>query len=144
MESVENYRRELDLDTGIASVTYESDGVTYTREVFASAPDQVIVLHMTCDRPGGITCSVMMDRPLNSHSWVEGPNRLVMRGTTVKFFTKAEVTTVGGNVGLAGDMSASWSPSPGRSLVVVDHHLHSQVVDGVGIGPERRLARPIP
>ncbi len=36
-----DYRRELDLDTGIASVRYTAGGVRYVREVFASAPGQV-------------------------------------------------------------------------------------------------------
>ncbi len=116
--SMENYRRELDLDTGIASVTFESGGVTYTREVFASDPDQVVVVHMTADRPGSITCSVTLDRQLNYHVWSEAPNRLVMRGTTVKFFAKAEVTTSGGMVGPSGDTSSGWNPSPGRTIVI--------------------------
>ena len=46
------YRRELDLDTATATVSYTSDGVRYTREVFASAPDNVIVVRLTADKPG--------------------------------------------------------------------------------------------
>ena len=49
---IADYRRELDLDTAIARVTYRVDGVRYTREVFASHPDQVIVVRLTVDRPG--------------------------------------------------------------------------------------------
>ena len=40
------YRRWLDLATATAGVTYTRDGVTYTREVFISAPDQVIVIRL--------------------------------------------------------------------------------------------------
>ena len=38
------YRRELDMDSAIARVTYQVGGVHYTREVFASFPDQVLVV----------------------------------------------------------------------------------------------------
>lgn len=53
--NVTEYRRELDLDSAVARVRYRADGVTYTREVFASAPDQVLVMRLTADRPGAIT-----------------------------------------------------------------------------------------
>src|SRR4051812_38654764 len=36
------YRRWLDLGTATAGVTYQRGGVTFTREIFASQPDQVI------------------------------------------------------------------------------------------------------
>ena len=37
------YRRELDLDRGVITVSYRQDGVTFTREIFASYPDRVLV-----------------------------------------------------------------------------------------------------
>ncbi len=55
---VTNYRRQLDLDAAIATVQYEHDGVTYTREALASYPDQVIALRLQASRPGAITCRV--------------------------------------------------------------------------------------
>jgi len=39
VQEASEYRRELDLDTGIVTVAYEADGVAYTREAFASFPD---------------------------------------------------------------------------------------------------------
>jgi alpha-L-fucosidase 2 len=53
-EKVEGYRRELDLDTAIATTTYRVNGVTYTRQALASWPDQVIVIRIGCSRPGSI------------------------------------------------------------------------------------------
>jgi len=52
---VQNYRRELDLETGIARTTFEHDGARFTREVFASQPGQAIVVRLTCDRPRRIS-----------------------------------------------------------------------------------------
>ena len=54
-DSVTDYKRWLDLETGISGVSYISGGVHYTREVFASAPDQVIVVHITANKPGSIS-----------------------------------------------------------------------------------------
>jgi len=51
---IDDYRRELDMDTGIATVRYKANSVTYTREVFVSAADQVTVVRLTADRPGAI------------------------------------------------------------------------------------------
>jgi alpha-L-fucosidase 2 len=50
-----DYVRELDLDTAIARVSYQSGDAKFTREVFSSAVDQVIVIRLTCDRPGRLT-----------------------------------------------------------------------------------------
>ncbi len=54
-EKATNYRRELDLDTAIARTSYEVNGVTYTREVIASYPDNVIVVHLSASQPGALT-----------------------------------------------------------------------------------------
>jgi len=53
--SVSDYRRELDLDAAIARVRYSSKGVTFTREVFSSEPDQVIVVRLEADKPGSVS-----------------------------------------------------------------------------------------
>jgi len=50
-----DFRRELDLDTAIASVSYRSGDVRFTREVFSSPVDQVIVVRLSADQPGQLT-----------------------------------------------------------------------------------------
>jgi len=54
-DSITNYKRWLNLEDGVAGVTYSANGVTYQRQVFASAPDQVIVVRITADKPGAIS-----------------------------------------------------------------------------------------
>jgi alpha-L-fucosidase 2 len=54
-DSITNYKRWLDLENGISGVSYVSDGITYQREVFSSAPDQVIVVRITANKPGSIS-----------------------------------------------------------------------------------------
>ena len=63
---VSGYRRELNLDTAIATVTYQVDGATFTRQTFASAPAQVIVTRLTCSRPGGLHCRVHLNSQLHA------------------------------------------------------------------------------
>ena len=59
-ERATNYRRELSLDDAIARVSYEVGGVTFTRELFASAPDQTIVIRLTASRAGALTFSAQL------------------------------------------------------------------------------------
>jgi alpha-L-fucosidase 2 len=60
-----SYTRDLDLDSAISSVHYTVDGVTFTRECFISAVDQVLVLYLTSDQPGQITFTAALDSPLH-------------------------------------------------------------------------------
>src|SRR5215469_3433464 len=48
--AVESYRLQLDLDTAIAKVIFHHRGITFTREIFSSAPDQVIVIRLSSDK----------------------------------------------------------------------------------------------
>ncbi|HMQ60407.1 MAG TPA: glycoside hydrolase family 95 protein [Flavilitoribacter sp.] len=49
------YRRELDLETGIATVSYTADGTRYKREMWASFPDQAISIRLTADKKGRLS-----------------------------------------------------------------------------------------
>ena len=60
----DTYRRWLDLDSAVAGVRYTLGGATFTREAFASAPDQAIVVRLTCDQPGLISFTAALDSQL--------------------------------------------------------------------------------
>jgi len=51
----EDYRRELDLDTAVATTTYTVGGTRYTREVFCSHPAQALVVRVTADKPKSVS-----------------------------------------------------------------------------------------
>lgn len=115
-----DYRRELDLDTGIASVSFRSGGTKFTRKVFASAPDQVIVMRLTADVAGRLACKVKLaggeaGEP-QADEWfttkAAGPDELVLRGRTashygiegrVQYEARAKVLVEGGETGIDGD-----------------------------------------
>jgi alpha-L-fucosidase 2 len=62
-DKVEAYRRELDLDTAVATTTYRVNGTTYTRRAFASFPDQVIVIRLRCDSAGALSFTAALSSP---------------------------------------------------------------------------------
>src|SRR5919205_4394983 len=75
-----SYRRDLDLHTAIASVCYQVDDVTFTREVFVSAPDQVLVLHLRADRPRRLSLTATLTTPHPYHVERRGSAGLALHG----------------------------------------------------------------
>ncbi|WP_276379621.1 glycoside hydrolase family 95 protein [Flavobacterium sp. H4147] len=75
-----NYYRELDLANATSKVTYEMDGVKYTREYFVSAPDQVMVIKLTSSEKGALNFDISLKSLLKSEVAVRN-NVLVMNGT---------------------------------------------------------------
>src|SRR6478735_3666987 len=74
------YERTLDLTRAITTVRYQAGGATYTREVFSSFPDQVIVVRLTCDQPGKINVSVGADSLLRHAVKTDGTDTLLVTG----------------------------------------------------------------
>ena len=58
-----DYRRDLDMETGITTVKYKIGDVEYTREVFVSYPDRVLVMKISADKPGTLSFDVGLDTP---------------------------------------------------------------------------------
>ncbi|MBM4225609.1 MAG: glycoside hydrolase family 95 protein, partial [Gammaproteobacteria bacterium] len=79
---VKNFRRSLDLDTGIAKTEYEWAGARYRTEVFASNPDDVIVLRLSADQPAGLSFSFSLDPgELPGEVSVHGTDTLILGGS---------------------------------------------------------------
>ncbi len=100
---VTNYKRQLDLQTGVLRVSYMLDGRYYAREMFASAPDNVIVLHLTADQPEALSFTLSLDRPddfsvkvLDSHNiaLTQGPKHI----DQIRFQGQVRVLATGGKV----------------------------------------------
>lgn len=67
-EDVTSYRRSLDLDSALAAVSYQVGDCRYTREIFSSAPDQVIVVRLSASKPSALDCEVRLTSQLRSKS----------------------------------------------------------------------------
>lgn len=78
--AVENYERLLDLQLAQAIVSYRAGGADYTRRVFSSYPDQVLVVRLECDRPGGLTFTARLSRPADATVEYPSPQSAVLRG----------------------------------------------------------------
>jgi alpha-L-fucosidase 2 len=79
-ENAVDYRRELDLQTGIAKVTYRMGEDVFTREVFISAPDQALVVRLTCTHPHRVSLRAALTRSQDAQTVPAGADRLILTG----------------------------------------------------------------
>jgi alpha-L-fucosidase 2 len=107
-----DYRRSLDLNTAVLSVSYKIANTTFKREVFASPVDQVIVVHLTADKPGQISFTTSMRTPQKVVVTIENGDTLVMNGTnssssgikgTLKFEARVKIIPTGGLISTNND-----------------------------------------
>ncbi len=102
-EKAIDYRRELDLETAVAKVSYRLNEAAYERRVFASRPDQVIVMRFTANKPGLVSFAAMMDSPHKQASVraIDGA-QIVLNGRIeeggLKFEARLRITANGGKV----------------------------------------------
>ncbi len=80
--TVTDYRRELDLETGIARVSFRKGGGKVEYEVYSSAPDDIMVITLKSDREGGLDMSLSMERRQDAAITVT-ENRIDMEGQVV-------------------------------------------------------------
>ncbi len=111
-EETAAYRRSLDLQNAVASVSYQKDVITYTREALASAPDEVMVFRFTADKPGKISFSATLDRLQSFTTTADGTNGLLMTGNTasgqpdvegMQFVARLHALNTGGTVTVEND-----------------------------------------
>lgn len=79
--SKETYHRELDLDNATALIKYSVGDVEFTREHFASNPDQVIVTKISANKSGSVSFTVSLDSKLHHNSQVRGQNQIILEGS---------------------------------------------------------------
>ncbi|MGB7070769.1 MAG: glycoside hydrolase family 95 protein [Pyrinomonadaceae bacterium] len=76
----QDYRRELNLSEAVGRVTFEQNGVRYSREIFVSAPDEAIIIRLTADKAGSLNFFAALDRPERFETSADGANGLLMSG----------------------------------------------------------------
>ena len=121
-EQVSDYRRDLNLDTAVATVRYSIGDVRFVREALVSPVDQVVVVRLSASRPGQISLSAQLTGYRNeAHSnygsefyRIDGvqPDTLQLHGRTstylgvegrVRFFSRAKFIVDGGSMGVDDD-----------------------------------------
>ncbi|MBI5281827.1 MAG: glycoside hydrolase family 95 protein [Candidatus Solibacter usitatus] len=115
LDEVSAYRRELDLDTAVATTSFVHSGARHTRQVFVS-PEQAIVVRLACDQPGRVSARVRLHRAQNAFCTADpaDPRRLILRGQLtaieprsgqdlgLRFEARLEAAATGGSL-RAGD-----------------------------------------
>ena len=79
------YRRALNLQTAIATTHYQLGNVTYTREAFVSAVDQVLVIQLTCNQPGQLRFTAALHSPLRHTTAADVPGQLSLTGEAPRY-----------------------------------------------------------
>ncbi|WP_461087051.1 glycoside hydrolase family 95 protein [Streptomyces deserti] len=101
------YRRELDLDNGVASVVHTHRQVRHQRDFFASHPDGVIVGRISADRPGNVTFTLRYTSPRSDYEAAAAGGTLTVRGALkdngLRFETRIRVRSKGGTVSSHAD-----------------------------------------
>ena len=122
-DAATDYRRQLDLDAGIATTSYRVGEATFTREVLASAVDQVVAVRLSADRPGALSFSARLvggedGEPRDDESFAtvaEAPDTLVLRGRSasylgipgrVEYEARVKLAVEGGTATVDGDSLA--------------------------------------
>lgn len=104
--SVGGYKRELWLDQAIAETRFTQDGAQFTRTVFSSAPANALVMRLTANKPGQITCAVELTRGRDANASAEAPGQILLTGSTpfggVRFAVVLEARAEGGRIRVDG------------------------------------------
>ena len=75
-----NYSRQLDLATAVATTKYTVDDINYTREVFSSFTDNVIIMRITADKPNSISFTAGYDSPVKDYKVQAKGDKLILKG----------------------------------------------------------------
>nr|WP_294942782.1 glycoside hydrolase family 95 protein [uncultured Mucilaginibacter sp.] len=79
--AISNYYRDLNIGDAVATTRFTVNGVTYTRQLFSSAPAQVMVLRLTASKANQLTLKVLASMQLKSRKSVIGQNTILFKGS---------------------------------------------------------------
>ena len=98
-----NYTRYLNLETAIAGVEYQSQGVSYSREYFANHPDDVIAMRFSANKKGKISFTLNLKGAHEEQTQIDG-NTLSISGklTLLSYRAELKVLTDGGTISTEG------------------------------------------
>lgn len=80
VEQAADYRRSLDVRSGIQTTSFRAGHLFVTREAIASAPDGVIVLRLKSSKKGGLSGRASLTGPYQTSQAPHGPATLLAQG----------------------------------------------------------------
>ncbi|MFD1673839.1 glycosyl hydrolase family 95 catalytic domain-containing protein [Alicyclobacillus fodiniaquatilis] len=108
---VVDYERELDIERAVTTIRYKQGGIRFTREMFASYPDQGLIIRFKADKPGAISFQARLTRARSRYAETIqkcGPAGILMRGNAggengSDFSTILKCSAEGGRVQTIGE-----------------------------------------
>ncbi len=100
-----DYYRDLDISKAVASVSFKVNGTVFHREVFTSFTNQVVIVRLTADKPGSISCNAFITTPHQKFNITNDSSSLILSGITethenqsgkVHFYTEIKAKVFGG------------------------------------------------
>lgn len=88
------YYRSLDISNATAKTTFKINGVNYSREVFISAPDQVIIIKLSCSQKGGLNFTASTQSQLLFKNSVVSSSEIAMKGKAPSHVTPSYMDTM--------------------------------------------------
>ena len=92
-KNVSNYQRDLNLGDAVASVSYDAEGVHYTREYFSTYPDKVSVMLLSASQSGALSFTLRPIAPY-VHDYLNTPGDGM--GKTGKTVAEGDTVIVSG------------------------------------------------
>ncbi len=112
---IRNYRRELNLRSGVAATRFEIGDVSYRREYFVSRAADVIVVRLEASQPV-LNLSATLSRPERSKAVIEN-GRIRMTGT----LATGDSTTSGVSYSAIADISSNGNQQNTESAIQIDN-----------------------
>ncbi|HVW59920.1 MAG TPA: glycoside hydrolase family 95 protein, partial [Puia sp.] len=103
---ITNYNRWLDIDKAVAGTSFTAGACHFSREVFSSAPDQVLVEKLNSSVKGSLSFEISLGRAERAVTRIVGRNKLVMTGNTgntLRYEVQLTVLTTGGVLSVKED-----------------------------------------
>lgn len=125
-EEVTNYYRDLNISKAVSSSSYQLNGVTYTREVFSSFVDNVLIIQISANKGASISCNLYAQSPQKINDVKTSDEVLILSGTSgdkenktgkVKFTTLIKPVIDGGEL-IVSDTSLSVNGSNKLTIYV--------------------------
>ncbi|MFV0378092.1 MAG: glycosyl hydrolase family 95 catalytic domain-containing protein [Mangrovibacterium sp.] len=137
-----HYHRELDLNSGLVRVSYEQGGISFTREIFASYPDRVLVMHLSSDKEDALNFDVKMTRPERFETKTDGDN-LLMYGTLnngnggegMRYASRLKALATGGSISYMDSLIHVKNATEVLLLLTASTNYKQEYPDYLGVDP---------